>query len=108
MAEAAYRRLTTPRGMLRGGEAEGEYGLDLTELIGSVDKKNAAATLPGQISSELSKDERIDGLEVTVTETMDGPGIVLQIRVEAETADGEFTLTLLASDVTVELIGIET
>jgi hypothetical protein len=35
VAEAIYRRLTTPRGMLLGGESEGNYGLDLMSLVGS-------------------------------------------------------------------------
>lgn len=106
VGEAAYRRLTTPRGMLRGGEDEQNYGIDLTALIGSVNNRGASASLPGRIQSELLKDERIESVEVDVVESTDGPDITIGITIEAQTGAGPFTLKLLATDVTVELLGI--
>ncbi len=108
VAEADFRRLTTPRGMLRGGEEEQNYGLDLTERIGSVATKADAAALGGQIRSELMKDDRHDEVTVTVVRSISGPAESWNITVEAKTGAGPFTLVLLASAVTVELLGITT
>lgn len=106
VAEAVYRRLTTPRGMLRGGEEEADYGLDLTELIGSVSNRSDAAALPGRIENELRKDERIESVKVTVTETTQGVAKSFEVFVEATTSEGPFDLTLAVSDVTTALIGL--
>ncbi len=108
VAEAAYRRLTTPRGMLRGGEEEANYGYDLTELCGSSNVKAATSSAPGRIRSELLKDERITSVDVDVLTSKDGPETTFQIAISAKTSEGPFTLKLLASAVTVELLGIIT
>ncbi len=107
LGEAAYRRLTTPRGMLRGGEEEADYGIDLSELIGSTSTKSAAAALPDRIRAELKKDERFESVDVRVVETTNGVSKSFEVFVEASTAEGPFTLAIAASDVTVELLGIE-
>ncbi len=107
VGEACYRRLTTPRGMLRGGEEEANYGIDLSELVGSVNPASAAATLPGRITSELEKDERVLSVAVDVLVTTEGPETSFSVEVRVVTGDGPFTLKLLASAVTVELLGIE-
>jgi hypothetical protein len=107
VAEACYRRLTTPRGMLRGGEEEQNYGLDLVELIGSTSTKSDAAALPGRIKAELKKDERVETVETTVSRIVDGPAVRFEIEILVTTAAGPFTLMLSVNDVTVELLGIE-
>lgn len=106
IGESVYRRLTTPRGMLRGGEEDANFGLDLTELIGSATTKSDAAALPGRIRSELLKDERLETVEATVVASTDGPATSFVITIVVTTTEGPFTLKLLASDVTVELLGI--
>ena len=109
VAEAIYRRLTTPRGMLRGGEDEANYGLDLTELCGATDIKTLTASLPGQIESEVTKDERIDSVSVEVLAVTEGPETTFTIQISCTLLEGEtFELQLLASAVTVELLGITT
>ena len=107
VAESAYRRLTTPRGMLRGGADEAEYGIDLLDMIGSVSTAKDAAALPGRISSELTKDERIETATVTVLETTEGSLKSCQIAVECITAAGTFTLQVGVDEVTIELLRIE-
>lgn len=107
VAEACYRRLTTPRGMLRGGDDEANYGLDLTELIGSATAKLDAAALSGRIKSELLKDERLINVAVNVVRTVAGPVTSFNITIEGETDNGPFDLKLAVGDVTVELLGIE-
>ncbi len=93
--------------MLRGGEAERNYGKDLSELIGSVAPKLAAASLPGQIKTELLKDERLESVAIVVKMVTEGPKVSFQIDIVGETAEGPFTLVLLASAVTIELLGIK-
>jgi len=106
VAEAAYRRLTTPRGMLRGGEEEATYGLDLSELVGSVASDADAATLAGRIEAELLKDDRIESVAVTVTATREGPSTTFVVAIRATTAAGPFDLTLGVDGVTVDLLGL--
>lgn len=108
VAEAAYRRLTTPRGTLRGGEEEANYGFDLTEVIGAVTTRGAIAALSGRIRNELLKDERIDDVKVTIVDRTFGVAFEYEILVAGTTSEGPFALQLSATDVTVELIGITT
>lgn len=105
VAEAAYRRITTPRGMLRGGEEEANYGIDITAVIGS-DPKRVAKKLPVQIRAELQKDERLLTVTVDLVSVKNGPATIFLITIRATTADGPFTLSVKASAVTVELLGI--
>lgn len=108
VAEACYRRLTTPRGTLRGGEDEASYGFDLTELIGVTNIKTAAASLPGRIQAELEKEQRLDSVTVDVLTSTDAAGLTsFTITVNAITGAGPFTLVLLASAVTVTLLGLD-
>jgi hypothetical protein len=106
VAEACYRRLTTPRGRLRGGEAEQNYGFDIRQVVGETNVSHVVATLPGRIRAELLKDERIESVDVEILVVTVKPATRLQITVSAVTSSGPFTLQLLASAVTVELLGI--
>lgn len=106
VAEAIYRRLTTPRGSLLGGEAEANYGLDLMGLVGTVDTKGAAASLPGRIENEVRKDERVETVKADVVRTVVGPSTTYTITINVTTALGPFSLQMLVSAVTVELLGI--
>ena len=106
VAEACYRRLTTPRGMLRGGEDEANYGEDLSQLVGSTDAKTAAATLPAKISAELSKDQRVLSVAVDVLTIVDGAETSFEITINVGTAGGPFELQIAVSAVSVELLGI--
>ncbi len=108
VAESAYRRLTTPRGMLRGGEEEADFGLDLLDVIGNVATKSDAAALGGRIRNELLKDARIESVEATVVLTRNGPATELDITVEAETREGPFALTIEVDEVSVQLLNIST
>lgn len=106
VAEACYRRLITPRGDLRGGDNEDNYGIDLTSLVGASNPKQVAAALPGRIQNELTKDERVVDVEVDIVQTVAGPSTSFVITILVETTEGPFSLTLAASDVTVSLLGI--
>ena len=107
VAEACYRRLITPRGALRGGEEEGNYGLDLTTLVGKSNPRAVEVALPGRIRSELTKDERVESVDVEVVTVTDGPETTFTITISVLTAEGPFTLQVAASEATVQLLGIE-
>jgi len=104
IAQNVIHRLSTPRGMLRGGEDEANYGVDLPGMIGSIVTPGQAAALPGQIQSELLKDSRIESVESTVTESTTGPATTWTVTVRVTTALGTFALAV--DDVTVALVGL--
>lgn len=106
LAEAAFRRLTTPRGSLIGNADEANYGIDLLDLIGQPDTRSLLVALPGQIRTELLKDERFIDVTVTVTRESQGPVVTYNISITIETDDGPFALRLSASEVDVQLLGI--
>jgi hypothetical protein len=108
VAESAYRRLTTPRGMLYGGEDEQNFGLDIVGILGTAGTPDEAASIPAQIEAELLKDARISAVTANITSTKSGPAVTWGINVQATTDDGPFTLVLAVSDVTVQLLGIST
>lgn len=110
VAQALYRRLTTARGTLRGGEDESVYGFDLCDFIGRVGSQQAIDALPGAIEAELLKDDRVLSVDVAVTPVSGKDGLVsLTVRVSAvlHNETDSFDLTLSVSGVTVGLIGFE-
>lgn len=106
VAEAVFRRLTTPRGMLRGGEDEENYGIDLLDMIGSVSTKSDAAALEGRIRSELLKDERLESVTVRVISTTTGASKAFDIFIACTTSEGPFDLELGVDEVTVEILNL--
>lgn len=108
VAQAAFRRLSTPKGTLYGGEEELDYGLDLPGRLGSAATADEVASIPGQVQAELLKDQRINAVTTTMTSTKSGPVVSWSIHIAAETDEGPFALVLAVSDVTVQLLGIST
>lgn len=107
VGEAAFRRLTTPRGTLLGGPDEQNYGFDISSKVGTTTTRGAVAALPGQIRAELLKDERITDVEVSVTATKGAAGAdELAVVITASTHEGPFTLKLSVSELTVDLVGL--
>ncbi len=108
VGESYFRRLSTPRGTLRGGEAEQNFGLDLTTKIGTTASPAALAALPGEIASELMKDERSLSIDADIVEsrTTDGVGKKWVVTVRAQTTEGPFSLQVGVSDVSAEFLGI--
>jgi phage baseplate assembly protein W len=107
VAEACFRRLITPRGTLRGGENEANYGLDLTAYIGTTNPRSLESKLASLIAAELKKDERVDTVVAEVTATKSGIETTLTIEVTVETGEGPFTLNLAVDGVSTQLLGIE-
>lgn len=107
VAEAIYRRLTTRRGLLRGGDAEANYGIDLSAMVGAVQASRDAASLPGRIEAEIRKDERIVDVHVDVLTITDVASITYRISIDADTGEGPFSLVLDASGITTEILQIQ-
>lgn len=106
VGEACYRRLTTPRGMLQGGQDEQNYGLDLSQMCGAVVTASDAAAMPGRIQAELLKDERIESVTATVVSIVVNKIASWTITIDGDTALGPFSLVLGVSGVTVDLLGL--
>jgi len=105
VAQAIYRRLTTPRGMLRADLA---YGYDVVGLIGSIGADDAAVVLRFAVRAEVMKDDRVQDVDVTVTKTSLGAGedaltIALSVLLTEDTES--FALTLAVSDVSLDVVG---
>lgn len=64
--DAIYRRLTTPRGTLRGSEEAEQYGFDVTGLVGTSESDPRFLTAPEFIRNELLKDDRVADVDVSV------------------------------------------
>ena len=107
-AQALYRRLNTPRGVLRGGEEEARYGLDVANFVGKVGYQAAVAAIPGRVRAEVLKDERVVDAAVRATIAVaDNGEISIEVELSVALTDGEdpLSLTLGVSDVGLDLIG---
>jgi hypothetical protein len=107
VGQRCYHRLITPRGALRGGEDEANFGLNLTEEIGRRSGPGQSESLRGRIEQELLKEVELASVEVSVTTVEEGATATYAIEVVGYTAAGPFTLVLAASEVTVELLGLK-
>lgn len=109
VAQAIYRRLTTPRGTLRGGEEESVYGLDLLDFVGQVGSQAALDALPDVVEAEVLKDDRVLTCDVECTPTTDTDGtvaIVMTVTATLRDDSDQFILTLSVDDVSVTVVGV--
>lgn len=98
VAEACYRRLTTPRGRLID---DPHYGLDVRALLQRGMTPAVIASIPGQVRAELLKDPRVRSMSVRVSRPSDTE---LVIDLDGATAAGPFRLVLSVGALTVELL----
>ncbi len=93
VAQAAYRRLATPRGGLIDDD---DYGLDVRRYLGRPMTAQEVQAITGEIRNELLKDDRIDSVdEVSLVEAS---GQTFDLTVRCTTAAGPFRLTLAVAD----------
>ncbi len=86
VAQAIFRRVTTPRGALLD---DPDYGLDVRRFLHQAMTPEERATIPGRLRNEIRKDPRIERAGVTVvTLTTDE----LELDIRCETAEGPFEL----------------
>lgn len=92
LGEALVRRLDCPRGALPD---DGDYGLDVRAYCNQGTTADEIRSLSGRISAELTKDDRVDTVIVTVTPSPTGSSLGVAIRVRpVDPRIGEFDMTL--------------
>jgi hypothetical protein len=109
LAQAIYRRLTTPRGTLDDGDEGLVYGLDVSGFVGMVGTQRAVDALPGAVEAEVLQDDRVSSVTVTASVVTDSAGlatITLALLVVPVEESETFTLSIAVSDVTVALLGV--
>lgn len=110
VAQACYRRLITPVGMLRWGEEESRYGFDVAGFIGAVGDEAALAALPVLVAAELSKDDRVADVLCIATSTSTNTNgmvtIALAIDVQLKDEGGNFNLTMTVADAQTSLVSV--
>ncbi|WP_437647877.1 hypothetical protein [Sorangium sp. So ce362] len=100
LAQAAYRRLTTPRG---GVIDAPDYGFDLRSLLSRGMTTAELAAVPGLVRAELTKDERFEGVEARVR-MLDSATLELVVR--CRTAAGPFEMTMNVTAAAAVLAGV--
>jgi hypothetical protein len=109
LAQAIYRRLTTPRGTLDDGDEGLVYGLDVLDFVGTLGTDAAVDAIPDVVRAEVLKDDRVDRVEITAKiERLSSGLVVINLDVDVFPADEStaFQLTLAVSNVTVALLGV--
>lgn len=109
VAQACFRRLITPQGMLRWGDDESRYGFDVSGYVGAVGEDAALIALPSQVAAELSKDDRVSDVRATTSTTRDAAGLVtiaLSIDVALKDEGGNFNLTMTVGQARTELVSV--
>lgn len=92
VTEAAYRRLTTPRGTL---DDDPDYGLDARAFLAVPLTVANRRDITSQVSAELLRDDRIESVEVALVQ----PALnTLEVSVAGVTAAGSFAFTLALTD----------
>ncbi len=108
LAQAIYRRLTTPRGTLRGSDEAAAYGFDVSAYVGVVGE-DAANVLPAQVVSEILKDDRVLNATCRATASTGTNGLVtvlLEIDVEPADETEDFTLTFSVTEALTKLVSV--
>lgn len=99
LAQALFRRLTTPRGSLRGSPEAEAYGLDISQFIGHASSPIVLASIPSQVRAELAKDDRVLATDVTVYDVATGAdglvAITLEIQVTPADETDAFNMTVV-------------
>jgi len=110
VAQALYRRLTTPRGTLRDGDEAANYGIDLADYVGAIGTDTAIAALPGIVRGELQKDDRVIQIDVDppIVERLASGLLSINLSISAYLTDelDPLGLTVAISDVGVSLLGV--
>ena len=101
LAQALVRRLDCPRGQLLD---DPDYGLDIRGMLNRGLTAAELRAMPGQIRSELEKDDRVDQVVVTLSPSSTGSSLLIKVAVSAvDSRLGDFALTLNASSAEVLL-----
>lgn len=106
VAQALFRRITTPQMLLGIGKDETSYGDDITAIIGRDGAERSVLTLPGIVRAAFLKDDRVADVKVDAFITQGTDGLVdIEMVAHVRLADsGEtFDLTVTADEKAAEL-----
>ncbi|MBN8609644.1 MAG: hypothetical protein J0L92_03620 [Deltaproteobacteria bacterium] len=103
LAEAVIRRLTTPRGSLPDVRSldlrDRNYGLDLASYLNRGVTALEVRALATNVRSEVSKDDRLANVSVTVTPSPTGSSLAVELRITPRDSRlGPFSLVLAVTD----------
>ena len=98
VAEAVFRRWTTPRGRLINYP---NYGYDLGQHVNADMSPRDIAAMVANLEAEAKKDERVAGCTVVAVLGTDG---TLTVTGSIDTGQGPFTMVVAASAVTITLL----
>lgn len=99
VAEAIYRRLTTPRGSL---PFHPDVGVDVRSYLNEDMTLTSMSTLRSDVEQEVKRDERVN--DAQVTSTFNTSTESLEIVVQVGTDDGPFRLTLNVTSLTATML----
>lgn len=99
LAEAIYRRLTTPRGQLLDDE---DYGIDVRSFLSRGIDPGKLREIEGTIRQEVLKDERV--ANVTAKATVDYKTYSMSVSLIVTTGEGPFRLVFEVTADTVEFL----
>lgn len=102
IAEAAIRRLSTPRGALLG---DPDYGIDVRAYCNRGVTDEDLRTLAARIRAELEEDDRVDAAAVVVTPSADTTSLTISIRItpfDARLTTFSLTLAVTSADVLIQ------
>ena len=95
VAQAIYRRITTPRGMVIDAP---DYGIDVAALLHKGMTRAELLGVAGVVRKEIMKDDRVASVDVVATHRTADPAAV-DLVVRGTTLDGEaFSLTGAVTD----------
>jgi hypothetical protein len=102
IAQAAVRRLTTPRGQLIDDE---NYGLDVRAFANRGMTELELRDLSGQVRVELAKDDRVESADAQVLQERSSLSISVQLTpVDPNTRAFSFTIAVTSTQVLLETI----
>lgn len=106
VAQRCYRRLTTVRGSLRGGEDEANFGLDIAGFVGRTEDRDLPSMLPVAVKNELLKDPAVSAVDVVAVREANGGEVSWTLTITITCTSGDVELIVSVNDVTAALLKV--
>lgn len=111
LGQAIVRRLDCPRGGLPDASAPSKtdlnYGMELSSYLNRPTTTTELRNLASNIRLEVTKDDRIAAVDVTVTSSPDGSSLAIDLHVTpVDPTIGQFAMTLSVTSAAVLLESI--